>query len=168
MLTIRWFGAIAGSSAIALSLFNLEFHPDLPLGQRATAQETAQATAQLVSQAIAQAPTTPDATPRSRVRRIRFAPGSYGSTLEDAVLLGTRDIYLVGASKGQTMSITLTSLENNAVFDLQGPAVAIGQRRLRVQSSTTLTQVLPISGDYYVIVGSTRGNATYRLSVTIR
>jgi hypothetical protein len=106
---------------------------------------------------------------RSRVKRIQFAPGASSGAVEDAVERGTRNIYLVGASKGQTLTVKITSIENNAVFDVAAPSGKIGQqRRLLLREASEWTTVLPASGDYQIIVGSTRGNASFRLQVTIR
>ena len=77
-------------------------------------------------------------------------------------------MYLLDAQKGQIMTVKLTSLENNAVFDLFAPASNNSPRRLLKQETVTWSAVLPVTGDYQVIVGSTRGNATYRLEVTIQ
>src|SRR4028118_905581 len=41
---------------------------------------------------------------QSRTRRIQFARGASSAVREDAVVRGTRDIYLVGAKKGQNMT----------------------------------------------------------------
>ena len=41
---------------------------------------------------------------RSRIQRVRFAPGADSATIKTSVLNGTRDLYLLGAQKGQTMS----------------------------------------------------------------
>jgi hypothetical protein len=105
---------------------------------------------------------------RSRVQRIQFASGAYSSTVQDGVERGTRNIYLVGASKGQTLTVKITSEENNAVFDVAAPSGKIGQRRLLLREAAEWTTVLPASGDYQIIVGSTRGNSSYRLQVAIR
>jgi len=99
----------------------------------------------------------------SRTRRIRFARGASSAVVEDAVVRGTRDIYLLRAREGQTMIINITSLEKNAVFDIQAP-----NGELLKEESTSWRGVLPSSGDYSVIVGGTRGNASYKLEVTIR
>ena len=99
----------------------------------------------------------------SRTRRIRFARGASSAVVEDAVVRGTRDIYLLGAREGQTMIINITSLEKNAVFDIQAP-----NGELLKEEATSWRGVLPSSGDYSVIVGGTRGNASYKLEVTIR
>ncbi|MEL4895340.1 hypothetical protein [Crocosphaera sp. Alani8] len=97
-----------------------------------------------------------------RTRRIQFDSGEISSTVEDAVIRGTKDIYLLRANKSQIMTISLTSLENNAVFDLVSP-----NNTLLKQEVTKTNLVLPINGDYKIIVGGTRGNATYNLYVEV-
>jgi hypothetical protein len=105
---------------------------------------------------------------RSRVQRVRFAPGDDAATIKTSVLRGTRDLYLLDAQQGQTMTVKLTSLEDNAVFDIVAPSNNNSPRRLLKQEAVTWSTVLPTTGDYQIIVGPTRGNATYRLEVTIR
>ncbi len=61
------------------------------------------------------------------------------------------------------MTLTMTSLEQNAVFDIQAP-----NGTYLAEETTSWSGRLPQSGDYSVIVGGTRGNATYTLDVTIR
>ncbi len=105
---------------------------------------------------------------QSRVRRLQFAPGTYSTTLEDAVVRGTRDIYLVGASQGQTIMIKIASIENNASFAVMAPPNKAGQRRTLTPDAVNWTTTLPASGDYQIIVGSSRGNASYKLQVIIK
>jgi hypothetical protein len=99
---------------------------------------------------------------QNRTRRIKFAPGKNSAVVEDAVVRGTRDIYLVGAKKRQKMTINITSLEDNGVFEIKAP-----NGRLLAQEATTWSGVLPATGDYQIIVGGTRGNAAYKIKVTI-
>ncbi|MBW4580486.1 MAG: hypothetical protein KME42_13055 [Tildeniella nuda ZEHNDER 1965/U140] len=105
---------------------------------------------------------------RSRVQRMRFANGEDSATVKTSVVNGTRDMYLLGAQKGQTMQVKITSLENNAVFDVVAPPNQTEPRRVLKQEAVTWNKVLPATGDYQIVVGSTRGNASYRLEVTIR
>lgn len=105
---------------------------------------------------------------RSRTQRIRFKPGESSATVQTAVVRGTRDTYLLGAQKGQTMTVRIQSLENNAVFDVVTPASQTGQRRVLKQEAVFWSGKLPVSGDYQIVVGTTRGNASYRLEVGIR
>ncbi|HEY9635372.1 MAG TPA: hypothetical protein V6D14_18355 [Coleofasciculaceae cyanobacterium] len=100
---------------------------------------------------------------QTRTQRIQFAPGAVGTVVDDSVVRGTRDIYLLRARKGQTMILNITSVEQNAVFDVQAPNGQFLQ-----EESTRWSGVLPSTGDYSVIVSATRGNATYKLDVTIQ
>ena len=105
---------------------------------------------------------------RSRTQRIRFQPGADSATVTTAVIRGTRDIYLLGAGQGQMMTIRIESLENNAVFDVEAPPSQKGSRRVLTEAASTWSGKLPASGDYQIVVGSTRGNASYKLFVKIR
>ncbi len=98
-----------------------------------------------------------------RTRRVRFARGRTTTVIKDAVVRGTSDRYILRARAGQTLIVHITSLEDNAVFDLYAPG-----RRYLAQETTDWTGELPRSGDYVISVGGTRGNATYALEVTIR
>jgi hypothetical protein len=99
-----------------------------------------------------------------RTRRVRFARGRTTTFIKDAVVRGTRDRYVLRAQAGQTLTVHITSLEDNAVFDVLMP----GGRRTLAQESNDWTGELPRSGDYTISVGGTRGNATYTLEITIR
>ncbi len=93
---------------------------------------------------------------------VKFAAGGTSATLDGAVVLGERDVYRLGAREGQTMELTITSLEENAVFDLLAPDGSIIETEVMASESD-----LPASGDYFVVVGGTRGNATYELTISI-
>jgi len=101
-----------------------------------------------------------------RTMRIRFARGRTTKVIKDAVVRGTRDRYLLRASRGQTLTVHITSIEDNAVFDVYSP----GSRQPLdgAQETTDWTGELPRNGDYVISVGGTRGNATYTLEVTVR
>lgn len=98
-----------------------------------------------------------------RPRRIQFARGAKSAVVENSVVRATRDTYLLGAKSGQTMTVSITSLENNAVFDIIAP----NQRTIK-QEGTSWSTKLPATGDYRIVVGGTRGNATYKLRVEIK
>lgn len=105
---------------------------------------------------------------RSRQIPVKFEPGKSSATIKNSVLRGTRDIYLLGASRQQMMTITLTSQENNAVFDLMAPPDSAANRRVMREGARSLTVRLPQSGEYQIVVGPTRGNASYRLVVSVK
>lgn len=116
----------------------------------------------LVGEAVSVQPTLLIAQ-QSRTQRIRFARGASSAVIEDAVVRGTRDIYLLGARAGQKMTVSITSVEKNAVFDIIAP----NQKMLK-QEATNWSAKLPTNGDYRIVVGGTRGNATYKLRVEIK
>ncbi len=95
--------------------------------------------------------------------RIKFDRGATSRTIKNSVVRGTRDTYLIGANKGQQMNLKITSLENNAVFDVVSP-----DSKTLQQEATNWSTKLPANGDYQVVVGGTRGNASYELTVEIK
>ncbi|HEY9877228.1 MAG TPA: hypothetical protein V6D29_02170 [Leptolyngbyaceae cyanobacterium] len=97
-----------------------------------------------------------------RIQRVQFSPGKSSVLLENSVVRGERDVYLINAQGGQEMSLDLSSPEGNAVFDVISPS---GYVLLREAEQETLA--LPQTGDYQVVVGGTRGNASYKLRVEI-
>ncbi|MFF2088214.1 hypothetical protein ACFVVM_30910 [Nocardia sp. NPDC058176] len=92
--------------------------------------------------------------------RIRFAPGTDGATVSGAVVRGTADTYVLEARAGQRITVAINSVEDNAAFDIYTPS---GQWFPGYDRA-----VLPESGDYFIVVSPTRGNATYYLSVWIQ
>ncbi|MEB3282928.1 MAG: hypothetical protein VKK42_28810 [Lyngbya sp.] len=98
-----------------------------------------------------------------RVSQVRFSRGADSTTLENSVVRGSRDVYLLEARGGQKMDVNISSLEKNAVFEVIAPNGEI------INSETTRTSLtLPATGRYEIIVGGTRGNASYKLNVKIR
>lgn len=96
-------------------------------------------------------------------QRVEFAPGEGSATVSNSVIRGERDVYILGASGGQEMELAIESLEDNAVFDVISPSQLILAREAMDE-----TIYLPHTGDYQVIVGGTRGNASYNLTVGIQ
>lgn len=102
-------------------------------------------------------------------QKVRFARGKSSTTISGAVVRGDRDRYYLGANKGQTMSVKITSLEDNAVFQvfLPGEQEALpgaGEE----DDATSWSGELPANAEYVIVVGGTRGNATYKLTVSIK
>ncbi|MCA1565076.1 MAG: hypothetical protein LC803_05475 [Acidobacteria bacterium] len=101
-------------------------------------------------------------------KRVRFARGRTTATLKNSVVRGTRDRYIVGARAGQQMTVSITSVERNAVFIIHPPSNDTPEGAEEMPESTDWSGKLPESGDYVIEVGGTRGNATYTLKVTVR
>jgi hypothetical protein len=104
-----------------------------------------------------------------RQKESRFAKGTSSITIKEAVIRGDRDRYYVGAKAGQTMSVKITSLEKNAVFQIYFhgeeeslPGAGDGDDAMKWSGK------LPIDNEYVIVVGGTRGNATYALTISIK
>jgi hypothetical protein len=99
----------------------------------------------------------------SEPTRVNFSPGSTSASLEGSVIRGERDEYLLGAQAGQQMTVRISSLEDNAVFQIFEPG---GNRPLagagEGDDARGWSGELPTSGDYRIVVGATRGNANLR------
>jgi hypothetical protein len=101
-------------------------------------------------------------------KKIQFERGSSSATVKGAVIRGESDRYYVGAKKGQTMSLKITSEEDNAVFQVYLP----GEEQTlsgagEGDDTKDWTGELPRDAEYVIVVGGTRGNATYTLKVSI-
>lgn len=126
---------------------------------------------------IPQAPTTPTpevyispgapTTPQGNAIRLEFAPGATSTTVEGSVERGARQSYILGARAGQQMQVSITALEENAVFTIYQPDGTAIAGTEEGQDATNWAGTLPATGDYIISVGGTRGNATYTFVVSI-
>ena len=101
-------------------------------------------------------------------KKIQFQRGSSSATVKGAVVRGDSDRYYLGAQKGQTMSVKITSEEDNAVFQVYLP----GEEKALPgagdgDDAKDWSGELPRDAEYVIVVGGTRGNATYTLRVSI-
>ena len=101
-------------------------------------------------------------------KRVKFAKGKSSATISGAVLRGDRDTYSLGAGVGQTMRVQITSPEDNAVFQVMDDDGNYLDGAGEEDDATNWTGKLPWKGDYKIIVGGTRGNASYTLKVSIQ
>jgi hypothetical protein len=102
-------------------------------------------------------------------KKVRFARGTSSTTIRGAVIRGDRDRYLVGARAGQTMTVKITSPEKNAVFQIyfsgeQESLPGAGE----ADDATKWSGRLPADNEYVIVVGGTRGNASYTLTISIK
>lgn len=112
-------------------------------------------------------PLDPAPSPPPGVERIAFAPGAISGVVEGALVRGEERRYLLWAQAGQLMDVRVTSLENNAVFQLYAPDGSALPGAEPGSDARAWSGTLPADGDQLIVVGSTRGNATYRLEVTV-
>jgi len=101
-------------------------------------------------------------------QNVRFAAGKDRATVNGAVIRGDRDLYFLGASGGQKMTVTITSEEDNAVFQVYGPNGKTLPGAGEGDDAMKFEGTLPKTGTYRVEVGGTRGNATYKVTFIIR
>ena len=101
-------------------------------------------------------------------KRVKFAKGKHSATISGAVIRGDRDTYILGAASGQTMTVGITSLEKNAVFQIEAPNGGYLEGAGEMDDAMSFKGELPQKGDYRIVVGGTRGNATYKLTVSIK
>jgi hypothetical protein len=102
-------------------------------------------------------------------KKVRFAKGTSSITIREAVVRGDLDRYYIGAKAGQTMTVKITSTEKNAVFQIYFhgeeeslPGAGDGDDAMNWSGK------LPIDNEYVIVVGGTRGNATYALTISIK
>ncbi|MEM5787424.1 MAG: hypothetical protein AAGU11_08905 [Syntrophobacteraceae bacterium] len=112
------------------------------------------------------------------VQEIRFPRGSNGTTISGSVIRGEADLYYLTAKAGQKMKITISSVEKNAVFQLYEPGNSVGKDEDGIMEVNGKTLpgaeeamrwegALPATGKYLILVGGTRGNATYKIKIDI-
>ncbi|MBD2579711.1 hypothetical protein [Oscillatoria sp. FACHB-1406] len=95
--------------------------------------------------------------------QIYFAPGESSASVSGGVPRGTSYSYFLDASGGQYMTVSISSVESNGVFSIIAPdgSVLAGE-------ATSWGGTLPNNGTYQIVVGSTRGGASYTLYVAIQ
>lgn len=101
-------------------------------------------------------------------KRVRFLRGNTTATLKNTVVRGARDRYTFGARAGQKMTVSITSVERNAVFTIYTPGGGTLEGAGEGEDASNWSGALPSSGDYVIEVGGTRGNANYTLKVKVR
>jgi len=112
---------------------------------------------------------------------IFFATGSTSGTVGGRVVRGAPALYSVKATAGQTLTVTITAPDDNAVFQLYEPGTTIGRDSDGLlefhgnslhgaadgEDATRWSGRLAKSGTYLIVVGSTRGNARYSMDVKV-
>jgi hypothetical protein len=90
-------------------------------------------------------------------------------TVSGSVIRGERARHTVNAKAGQTLDVNVTSDENNAVFQVylpgeKGTLPGAGE----MDDAKKFSGKVPTDGEYVIVVGPTRGNATYKLSYSVK
>lgn len=90
-------------------------------------------------------------------------------THSGSVIRGERARHPVKAKAGQTLDVSITSDESNAVFQVYSP----GEKATlpgagETDDATKWSGKIPVDGEYVIVVGPTRGSATYKLSYSVK
>ena len=102
-------------------------------------------------------------------KRIKFPRGSTSTVINNAVLRDEIDQYILNARAGQKMKVDISSIEDNASFQITRPdKTQLLPGAGFDDDAKHWNGELPDSGVYTIEVAPTRGNATYRLKVEIR
>ena len=114
---------------------------------------------------------------RSSGKALRFAKGAKSAVVANSIVRGEFDYYTIDANRNQHASVRITSVESNAVFAIYEPGAkpairdgildVVGNALPGADDVKSWSGKLPAAGAYLIVVGGTRGNATYRLSVGI-
>lgn len=96
------------------------------------------------------------------VEEIKFERGAFSGTVSSAVVRAEHEIYLFETSDTVTAFLTITSLEDNAVFEIISPS-----NEVLATEVTFSTWDIDEAGIYAVIVSGTRGNATFDLTLEL-
>ena len=104
-----------------------------------------------------------------RQLNLAFKRNAISTTVKNAVIRGERDAYLFSARAGQLISLAITSHADNAVIALYFRQNEQWQRYDGTADRRVLYTALPKSESnrYKIVVGGTRGNATYEMFVGI-
>ena len=121
------------------------------------------------------------------LRTLKFGRGQTSVEVARSLERGAADTYRFTAKAGQVADIRITSVESNASFVIYQPpsTIATGQDGIDIDGQKLLggdktdppldagaekhwNGPLPASGVYYVQIATDRGNASYRLSVSVK
>jgi len=117
--------------------------------------------------------------PNTPPRELRAEAPSGLTRISGAVLRGETDHFIFIGKSGQRVSISITSKEKNAVFQLYlpgyemapSPSAEIKGETLpnagEMDDATNWSGKLPRSGTYLVVIGPSRGNTNYVLTFRV-
>lgn len=89
--------------------------------------------------------------------------------ISGSVIRGERAKHMVNAKAGQTLDVSITSDESNAVFQIYSP----GEKETlpgagETDDATKWSGKVSVDGEYVIVVGPTRGNASYKVTYSLK
>ena len=114
-------------------------------------------------------------------KEVSFAKGSNSTLIAASVVRGESDQYFLTGKAGQKLEVSISAREQNAAFAIYQPGYKAGKDADGIleikgaalpgagegEDATAWQGVLPSSGKYLILVGGTRGNAAYKLKITL-
>ena len=98
---------------------------------------------------------------------VQFQAGTSSATVSGGMLRGeTGPVYGLVAAAGQRMEITITSLEENASFDVLTPSGEYLINEIAGQEFE-FSAILPEAGEYLITTNALRGNVSFDLNISI-
>ena len=98
--------------------------------------------------------------------RIQFAPGAISAAVQGDLNAYESDDYILAARAGQTMTVNITSANNDVLLTIVG-ADGVPLTNGLMSGATSWTGQLPVTQDYIVRALGTAQPANYTLDVTI-
>lgn len=121
-----------------------------------------------------------DDVPCAVVKPIQFAPRASEAAIHGAIVRGEVACFSLGAKSGQKATITVTSIERNAVFQFYQPGWKVAKPDAdhliegtaypnagEGEDATSWSGSLTGNGRHLLVLGTTRGGAAYELKVSI-
>jgi len=120
------------------------------------------------------------AAPAAPVQTIAFARGASHTSIDGGVARGDRAFYTLSARAGQRLTVSGHAEERNVAFQIWRPGYRLPKtaddditgRPLKGAGPQDDARYwngrLPQSGRYLLVVGATRGGASYRLEIAIK
>jgi hypothetical protein len=102
---------------------------------------------------------------------LHFAPSKNSAMVSGDIVRGDCDIYLIRVHAGQIMRVNISSLEDNAAFDLLEPRAKGSKEGKNITGGSDIMKwsgTLAKTGAYQIVVSGTRGNTSYKLQVTVK
>ncbi len=101
-------------------------------------------------------------------KRIKFEKGKPWFIFSGAVVAGDSDTYIFRANKNQDLKVSITSVQENAVFTVVNAKTGkLLENTADSNKTTEFLGAITTSGEYKILVKPSDGNASYKLSVEL-
>jgi hypothetical protein len=101
-------------------------------------------------------------------KRIKFEKGKPWFIFSGAVIEGDTDTYIFRGNKNQDLSVSVTSVQNNAVISVINAKTGKPVENIADSNKTVeFTGKITANGDYKILVTPLDGNASYKLNVKL-